>query len=446
MTWQKMVIGHAIQDPQSMMEADALLPSDFTGEDKAVWAEMTGLFQRDNLSATSLMVALSSRDEFSSQERIEEYIRQAIAMRGTNMKEDVSNVLNEAIKVQIQRSAALIAAEAQNSEKTSDELLTFAEEQIIKLRRNRNEGWTLGSLLGVFMPRLDSIRDGTFLPAWIPALEAVKEVLGYAEATDYIVIAARPGEGKSSWCRFEAYKHLQRGGKGVLMMENENDPIEYARYFLSLDTGLDNGKLKSGNLTAGEMEMVRESARKLHSMPLYIEFATSASDIRRLSRKYKVTKDIDLQMFDYIQLASNGQAKKNDDVSITSRALRLSALEIGVPMIGASQLNREIEHRQDAEPQLSDLRDSGSVEQDACAVIFPRLTWTNPTPEQMAVFPENIDPRSRTRVPTLLPRPKAVPVRFYVKKNRNGEIGPSDVVKWVKSTGYYYTMASGSGV
>jgi replicative DNA helicase len=295
------------------------------------------------------------------------------------------------------------------------------------------------------MPRLDSIRDGTFEPAWTPALTAVKDVLGFAEPSDYIVIAARPGEGKSSYLRYEAYKHLQRGGRGVLMMENENDPFEYARLFLSLETGLDNMKLKSGHLSAGEMELVRTAALKLRSMPLYIEFATSASDISRLSRKYKVTKNIDLQMFDYIQLASNGQAKKNDDVSITSRALRLAALEMGVPMISASQLNREIEHRADAEPQLSDLRDSGSVEQDACAVVFPRLTWNNPTPEMMARFPENIDPRSTSRTPVLLPRPKAVPVKFWVRKNRNGEIGDTTVVKWVKSTGLYYTLASNSG-
>jgi hypothetical protein len=72
MSWELMTIGTAISDPQTMLEADSLLPSDFTGSNKVVWSTMMDLFSHDNLSATSLMVALGSKEEFSSQERIEE--------------------------------------------------------------------------------------------------------------------------------------------------------------------------------------------------------------------------------------------------------------------------------------------------------------------------------------------------------------------------------------
>jgi replicative DNA helicase len=104
--------------------------------------------------------------------------------------------------------------------------------------------------------------------------------------------------------------------------------------------------------------------------------------------------------------------------------------------MGAAQLNREIEHRVGAEPQLSDLRDSGSIEQDASQVWFIRSPWVNPSDQDIRQFSENIDVEGNT-----LGVLKAIPVHFYIKKNRNGPTGKSEIVKFVRSTNDFQTLA-----
>ena len=108
-----------------------------------------------------------------------------------------------------------------------------------------------------------------------------------------------------------------------------------------------------------------------------------------------------------------------------------------IPLIMNAQLNRDIERRnEDAEPQLSDLRDSGNLEQDSTHVIFPRSAWKEPTIAQIQMFRENLDEHNRP-----LTRLKAIPLIFYVKKNRNGPTGPTEKVKWTKTTGNFQTLA-----
>ena len=105
--------------------------------------------------------------------------------------------------------------------------------------------------------------------------------------------------------------------------------------------------------------------------------------------------------------------------------------------VRGSQLSRDIEKRGTlSEPQLSDLRDSGSIEQDGTIIIFPRNLWQNPNPQQILEFPENRNPHTLQPYDEL----KAVPMRFHILKNRNGPIGITPKIKWTKSTGRYQTL------
>ena len=167
--------------------------------------------------------------------------------------------------------------------------------------------------------------------------------------------------------------------------------------------------------------------------------APSVAQITRTARKLVQEMDIKLLGVDYIQLASNGIERKVDDVGVTTAGLRAFALNAGVPVLAASQLNRAIETRNNGsdDPVLSDLRESGSLEQDATVVAFIRGYWRNPTEQQLRTFPENV---VNNRV---LERPKAIPVRFHFAKNRNGEMGVSDIVKWNKANGKFQTLARG---
>jgi replicative DNA helicase len=442
--WEKCVIGTVVNDPAAMQEAGDLLPSDFTGPNVIAWAEVLSLNNRQALGLRALTEALRSAPDFTRHSDIgtpEEYLQDCLNFRGAEIKEYVSQVIDDSVRRAVQRNAALIAAEAQRDHVKADEIIDFAEKAILKLRRNRiDKGVTLGDLLALFMPRLHSLMYGTFKPAWTPEVLAVRQVIHFAEGADYIIVAGRPGDGKSSYMRYEARKHVLHGGR-VALINMESDDTEYCRNFLSLETGIDNEKLKTGQgITREELEAISLAAENLARIPLRVKTmgSPSVAEIVRYGRMMAAEENIDLLVVDYVQLCNNGLENKVQDVALTSGQLRGFALNMHVPVMAAAQLSRDIEKRgsEDAKPKLSDLRDSGSLEQDATLILFPRQTWTNPTPEQLRAFPENIDERGQVYT-----RPKAVPIQFFIEKNRNGATGPTDPVKWCKHTGMYQTLA-----
>ena len=339
------------------------------------------------------------------------------------------------------RAAALIAITAEEENATADEVLDYAERQIMQLRRTRmNEGVSIGDILSLFITRLDGMLAGTVQPAWTPSVTAVKNVVDFLEGTDFFVVGGRPGEGKSSYLRVEHHDLSIRNNVPSAIINMENDPIEYARYMIALDTGLDSRKLKNpALLTRQELEMVKAAAQRLATKPLKIVTmgGPSVADITRVARKLVQEMGIKLLGVDYLQLVKNGIEHKVDDVAVTTAGLRAFALNTGIPVLAASQLNRSIEVRNGGsdDPLLSDLRNSGSIEQDATIVAFLRGHWRNPTDQQLRAFPENV---VQGRV--LGDRPKAIPVRFHFAKNRNGERGVSDVVKWNKGNGKFQTL------
>ena len=445
MSWQTSLIGTVLADPQTMVEAEILIPSDFSGSNKIVWAEMLALSQRNVLEARTLIETLRSHDELdgllsdvgnSGEAVIAEYLQD----RGSSITEYVSRVLDASVAKNLKRNAALIASEADGNNKTADELMDYAEKMILSLRRNRNMGeTTLADLIGIFIPRLDAIRAGTFQPAWTPKITALRNVILFAERSDFIIIAARPAEGKSSLVRFEAMAHAQTGGK-VAIFNLENDPIEYARNFIALDTGIDSAKLKDATkLHPEELIQVKESATRISRMPIRI-FTTPGAPVSEIRRKGRQTISVDktdMIIVDYLQLMNNGNENKVEDTTTSSSGLRALALEMQVPVIANSQLSRAIETRgvENSDPMLSDLRNSGSLEQDGTIITFIRNVWKKPTDAEIRSFPENIDEHGGTR--NML---KAVPVRLHVLKNRNGPVGISDPIKWSKHTGNYQTL------
>ena len=188
------------------------------------------------------------------------------------------------------------------------------------------------------------------------------------------------------------------------------------------------------------MERVRASAKDVARLPIKIVTLgnPSVAEIERIARSVAKSFPPRFITVDYIQLVRNGIDNRVNDVSLTSGVLRSMAMKdkFNVPVFAASQLSRDIVRRGvNAKPDLADLRDSGSLEQDATMVIFPRDVWNNPDAKKLAIFKENIDENGRVKL-----QARAVPVRFWIEKNRNGPTGISEEVKWDKGTGKYETL------
>jgi replicative DNA helicase len=450
--WEKAVIGTVLVDPEAMEVASDLEPVDFSRSHKMIWHAVLGLHHRNSLELRALIEELRANDDLNfvgsdignPEITGENYIADLTTYQGTQIEEYCKQVIDSSTRRQLREMSALTAADALTSNDPIEDLLDEAERRLMALRRTRNvSGVSLGTILQALMPNIDGVRAGEIEPAWVPDLLAVKDIVQFVDQSDFVIVAGRPGDGKSSYMRYEAYHTVMKGAP-ILTFNLENTEVEYGRWAIALHTGIDGKKIRSPKLLSNrELERVKIAAEELAALPWEIVTlgSPSVADMERIARaKMRMLNPVMIQV-DYLQLVNNGIQKKVNDVSLTSQTLRAWAManRFNIPVMAASQLSRGIEGRGPlAEPQLSDLRDSGSIEQDGTIIIFPRGLWTNPTPTELRRFNDNVDHDDN-----LYPVWRAVPVRFYVKKNRNGPVGISDVVKWSKYTGNYQTLERG---
>jgi replicative DNA helicase len=188
-----------------------------------------------------------------------------------------------------------------------------------------------------------------------------------------ILIAARPGMGKTALVinNFAVRAAKDSYPVHIFSFEMSSDEITYR--MLAAETGIPTDRIEQGKLSNDEWREVNEAASKLHDLPIVIEDVSGItySEVWRRARRVQARRKTALVVVDYIQLVRGD--KKNgrvEEVSSVSRALKVLAKELCVPVVACCQLNREIESRQDPIPKLSDLRESGALEQDADIVTF----------------------------------------------------------------------------
>lgn len=198
------------------------------------------------------------------------------------------------------------------------------------------------------------------------------EQLGGLGRTDLVIIAGRPSMGKSSLAMNMAYK-MARAGTPAAFFSLEMSREQLATRLVAEETGISSGKLRNGQITDEQLEQVAQCLDKINNTPLYIDetggilISTLASRARRMKRMH----GIEAVFVDYIQLVrSITKEGRVQEVSQVTQMLKEVAKELKVPVIALSQLSRAVEQRDDKRPQLSDLRDSGSIEQDADSVMF----------------------------------------------------------------------------
>ena len=430
-----------------MAEAEILTPSDFSGINRLVWGHILSLHANEALEPRALVDALNNMQDWRSFSDVgnntpDEVVASYLNNQGTNIKNYVERVLGAGIRRSLVNTAALIAAEAENDEKHYEELLEYAERKILSLRRARNDrGITMAELFNVYNTRFDGLRSGEIQPAWIPHLKPVRDIVDFVSDTEFILVAARPGSGKSSSMRMDALEAAKKG-KRIVMFNYDNDEIDYAMHFVSYVTGINNKYLRNPKrLPENQLHAVKEAMREVARYPLTIVTPSinNVSTIINTARRMYAEDQFDILMVDYIQSLSNSMKNRNEDVGFSSNRLRSLGQELKVPVIAAAQFSRDVEKRNgpnNGKPQLSDLRDSGTLEQDATIIMSPQIAWNNPNPtiDERLQFPENRDPR---RPELAVDRPRAVPIIYHVLKNRNGEIGETNPIKWDKATNRY---------
>ncbi len=197
------------------------------------------------------------------------------------------------------------------------------------------------------------------------------------QKSDLIIVAARPGMGKTSFTLALARNAALDHKKAVALFSLEMSNIQLTQRLISMEAEISSGKLRNGQLEEQEWKQLHATIEKFSEVPIFIDDtpAINIFELRAKCRRLKLQYDIQLVIIDYLQLMSGGSEKRGgtreQEISTISRSLKSLAKELSIPVIALSQLSRAVETRGgNKRPQLSDLRESGAIEQDADIVTF----------------------------------------------------------------------------
>lgn len=194
------------------------------------------------------------------------------------------------------------------------------------------------------------------------------------QPSDFIIVAGRPGMGKTAFMLSSAKNAAQTHKKHVAIFSLEMSNEQLVQRLIAQETGIDSQRLRTGKLSEEEWPLFTHSIEVLSDTRIFLDDtpALTPLQLRTKSRRLHLEYGLDLIVVDYLQLMSSGARSENrvQEVSYISRNMKILARELNVPVLAAAQLSRAVEQRADKEPQLSDLRESGSLEQDADIVMF----------------------------------------------------------------------------
>ena len=378
------VLGGLLIDPSSWDKvADEVNSQDFFKRENKIIFSCIEKIQGGGGTVDAITVSelLASRDELSSIGGIE-YITEIInsTPSSANIKAYAEIIRNKAVLRKLLTISAEIATSVRNPEGAStEELLDEAEKKVYEIYDN-SRGIKLGfrqvkDLIPNVIDRLDMLaksgKDITGVPTGFTKLD---EFTSGLQRGDLIVIAGRPSMGKTSFAMNIA-ENASIGHKvpvGVFSMEMSSEQLSMR--MLSSIGRINQSKLRNGKLSGEDWSRVNSAGTMLSDAPIWVDDVGSLTpiELRARARRLKREHNLGLIIVDYLQLMSVSGTKENraTEISEISRSLKSLAKELDIPIIALSQLNRGIESRQDKRPVMSDLRESGAIEQDSDLILF----------------------------------------------------------------------------
>lgn len=261
-------------------------------------------------------------------------------------------------------------------EKTED-ILEETEKKIFDLLQYRSTG-DFVPIKQVVLNALDKIEKASKNKGTVTGIPTGFIDLDYKtsgfQPSDLILIAARPSMGKTAFVLNVAQHMAFKEGKTVAIFSLEMSKEQLVNRLFSLESKVDSQALRTGNLTDEDWAKLIEGAAVVGKSNLIIDDTPgiSIAELRSKCRKFKLEHDLGIIIIDYLQLMSGGKhsESRQQEISEISRSLKAVARELNVPVVALSQLSRAVEQRPDHRPMLSDLRESGAIEQDADVVMF----------------------------------------------------------------------------
>lgn len=258
----------------------------------------------------------------------------------------------------------------------TEEALDAAERAIftVSQARQTKDFVSMGEVLDRFFDQIDYLQQHRGEVVGVATgFSDLDQLTGGLQRSDLIIVAARPSMGKTSLALGMAYGAAIGHQKTVGIFSLEMSAEQLVQRVLSMETGVDSHRLRLGQIDDGEWDRISRAFGRLSEAPIFIDDAAGASimDIRSKARRLQAEQGLDIVIVDYLQLMSGRRSENRvQEISEISRGLKGLARELNVPVVALSQLSRAVETRADHKPMLSDLRESGSIEQDADIVMF----------------------------------------------------------------------------
>ena len=415
---EQAVLGAILLVENSMYKiAEAISSDDFYRNDhRVIYSSMISLFEK---RAPIDLITLT--DELKGQKKLEEaggatYLTHLVSSTSSsaNIVKHAQIVSEKAILRRLIRAATGMIEDS-FAEKDDIPMILDKSEQIlfaVSQKFATDKFVAVSDILTDTFDRINEIHENRGQLRGVPTgFRDMDNLLAGFQKSDLIILAARPSMGKTALA-LNIASHAATREKiptGIFSLEMSRDQL--VDRLLTCETGIDSWRLRTGNLKEDDFSKINQAMGTLAEAPLYIDDSPllTVMDVRAKARRLQAEKGLGLLLIDYLQLMDSahrggGESNRVQEVSEISRGLKALARELNIPVIALSQLSRAVELRTPKIPMLSDLRESGSIEQDADVVMFIyREDYYDPTTDRKGI------------------------TQVLVKKHRNGPVGDIDL-------------------
>ncbi len=375
---EQSLLGSILINPAAMDEIAAITSADdfYMPEHSEIFSAMQSMYlSSKNIDVVTLieeLVQSGTYDEAGGREYLK-LVAETVPT-AANAKDYAKIVRDKAILRQLIAAGEDIAEAAYAGDDTSENLVEYAETKVFRIaegRENKNFTHIRDALLHVHERLTKLSQDPEALRGTPTGFEALDNVIVGMGNSDLILIGARPGMGKTSFAMNIATEAAIKTKKTVCVFNLEMSAEQLANRMLSSEAQIDSYKMRSGKLDGEDWNALAHASSRLAETEILID-DTPGITVTGMKSKLRRVKNLGLVVIDYLQLMQGDRHSDNrvQEVADISRGLKLLAKELNVPIVTCAQLSRGPENRPDKRPMLSDLRDSGAIEQDADIVMF----------------------------------------------------------------------------
>ncbi|MFO7986506.1 MAG: replicative DNA helicase [Desulfatiglandaceae bacterium] len=378
---EQAILGSILLNNDTMNQVmDILSPDDFYREaHSALFERMVYLYNRaepiDIITLSEALTAKGALETSGGTEYLASLVQSVTTSAGSVYYAEI--IRNLSVKRRLIGQCSVISELCFQEDKETDALLEIAEQSIFDIAESQiREGFdSLNNVIKESFKKLESTAALDGYVTGVPTgFERFDRLTAGLQPSDLIIIAGRPSMGKTAFALNIGYNSAQKTEKGVAIFSLEMSKQQLGLRLLGFDSGINATRLRTGDLRDGDWQRLTESANRLSESRIFIDDSSAISvlEMKAKCRRLKKRSELTLVIVDYMQLIQGRTTAESRQLEMSeiSRSLKALAKDLDVPVVALSQLNRKVEDRPNKRPQLSDLRESGAIEQDADVIAF----------------------------------------------------------------------------